>query len=96
VAAVSKVPQHKLKNKLIRSVGTDITLRTGRPSSIPDKGKNIFFLIYTVQTGSETHPASYPVSLAVRRLRAAKFINSLHLVPSSRFKTILFERTQYG
>jgi hypothetical protein len=33
--------------------------------SIPSKGKD-FFLLHSVQTGSEAHPASYPIGAEVK------------------------------
>jgi hypothetical protein len=50
-------------------------------SSIPGKGKT-FSLLHSVQSGSGTHSASYPVGTGDKEGRAVKPTTYLHLVMS--------------
>jgi hypothetical protein len=70
------------------SVGIATGYRLDGRGSIPGGAEN-FSLLYNVQTGSEAHPASYPlgtgtVSKGVKRPGGVKLINHLHLLPRSR------------
>jgi hypothetical protein len=54
------------------SVGIATAYGLGGQGSIPGKGKS-FFLLHNVRTGSEAHPASYPMGTggSLRRGKAA-------------------------
>jgi len=43
------------------SVSIEIRLRVGRPGLIYRQGQLWTFFRHRIQTGSETHPASYPL-----------------------------------
>jgi hypothetical protein len=46
-----------------RSVGTATRLRAGQPAFDFRAGARYFSLLHSAQTGSETHPLSYPMVL---------------------------------